>query len=198
MRPTLRALAVGLVLAASGLAAGVAAVAQSNASETRIVDLGLKPGAKIPALGVTTSSGGAATFETLKGQNGMVLAFVRSADWCPFCKSQLKDLDKVAADLKAAGYPLVALSYDSPETLAKFSTSAKLSYTLVSDAGSKTIDAFGLRNTAMDGKARFAGVPHPAIYVIGADGTVRAKLMEEKYSQRPPSDLVLSTVKGLK
>jgi peroxiredoxin len=160
-------------------------------------DMGLPVGAAIPAVAGTTQEGAPVTFETLKGEKGMVLAFFRSADWCPYCKGQLKDLQMVADALKAEGYPLAALSYDPVDTLKSFSDKNGLSYTLLSDPESKVIDAFGVRNEEMRGKKRFDGIPNPAIFIISADGKVQAKLYEEGYKNRPPGTLVLQTVKGL-
>lgn len=161
------------------------------------VERGPKIGAKAPAFSVTSTSGEITTLETLRGRRGLVLVFVRSADWCPFCKLQLQDLNSVAKDLDALGWPMAAVSYDPTETLERFSIANKLDYPLLSDPGSKAIDAFGIRNESVEGSARFNGIPHPLIIFIGADGTVKAKLYEQRYQDRPPSGLVLETAKGL-
>jgi peroxiredoxin len=161
------------------------------------MELGPKVGAKAPAFSVTSTSGEMKTFETLKGRRGLVLVFVRSADWCPFCKLQLENLNSVARELDTLGWPMVAVSYDPTETLERFATANNLDYRLLSDKGSKAIDAFGIRNESVKGSARFDGIPHPIILFIGVDGTVRAKLSEQRYQDRPPSGLVLETAKDL-
>jgi peroxiredoxin len=157
-------------------------------------DLGVAVGSAAPAIGATTQDGKPVGFADLKGEKGLVIAFVRSADWCPFCKQQLKDLNTISGDLEKRGFKLAALSYDSVETLAKFAKSSKISYTLLSDPQSKVIDAFGIRNMDVAGNRRMDGIPHPAIYVIGADGAVLDKLYEENYRKRPPTDIVLKAV----
>jgi peroxiredoxin len=43
--------------------------------------LGPAVGAALPAFSVKDSTGVARTFESLKGPNGLVLIFFRSADW---------------------------------------------------------------------------------------------------------------------
>lgn len=163
-------------------------------AQTPAAELGVAAGVQAPAITGSDQAGAAVSFASLKGENGLVIAFVRSADWCPFCQKQMQDLDTIADDLEARGFGLAALSYDSVEKLAKFSKAKGITYALVSDPQSKVIDAFGLRNMEMAGKARFDGIPHPAIYVIGADGKVLDKLYEEKYTKRPPTDLVLKAV----
>ena len=65
------------------------------------------------------------------------------------------------------------------------------------DVGSKTIDAFGVRNQEMIGSGKFDGIPYPIILFIGADGVIRAKLYEDGFKKRPPAKLVLETAGSL-
>lgn len=183
------ALAVS-VLAAAGSPGAVLAQAPTK-------ELGIAVGLKAPSIAATTQTGAPATFAELRGQNGMVLAFVRSADWCPFCKQQLNELNKVAPELKAKGYPLAALSYDSVETLARFASINSLQYTLLSDPKSSVIDAFGVRNLDVAGNKRMDGIPHPAIFIISADGVVVSKLYEADYKKRPSGEAVLKAIQGI-
>lgn len=191
MKNLLAALALAT---ASASFAALPAVAQLPAG----MELGPKVGATAPVFSVVSPDGKTHNLKSLAGQSGTTLVFYRSADWCPFCKLQLKNLNGVADELAALGWPMVAVSYDSAETLSAFSTANALKYPLVTDPGSKAIDAFGLRNEAMNGKPRFEGIPHPIILFIGKDGVVKAKLYEEAYQKRPASELVIQTAKGLK
>lgn len=161
------------------------------------MELGPKVGAKAPAFTLTTTGGENRRLQDIAGDKGVTLVFVRSADWCPFCKLQLKNLNQVTAEMATLGWPIVAASYDSQEIVATFSNANGLAYPLMSDAGSKAIDAFGIRNETVSGSARFSGIPHPIILFIAKDGTVKAKLYEEAYQKRPPSELVVSTAKNL-
>jgi peroxiredoxin len=161
-------------------------------------ELGPKVGATAPTFSVVSPDDKIHDLKSLAGEAGATVVFYRSADWCPFCKLQLKNLNEVAAELAAMGWPMVGVSYDPAETLTAFSTASALKYPLMTDPGSKAIDAFGLRNEAMNGKARFEGIPHPIILFIGKDGVVKAKLYEEAYQKRPPAELVVQTAKGLK
>jgi peroxiredoxin len=186
-----------LALAFAALPLAPAALAQAPAAAAQTAEPGLRIGATAPAFSVTTSAGAPASFESLKGEKGLVLAFVRSADWCPFCKTQLKDLNTVAAELKTLGYPIATVSYDSVDILRKFAAANTIGYTLTSDGGSTVIDAFGVRNEEARSSKRFNGIPHPVIFVLGADRVVKAKLYEESYRVRPPGALVVQTVKAL-
>jgi peroxiredoxin len=158
---------------------------------------GLADGVEAPAVALVDTSGATQTFETLAGAKGTVVAFVRSADWCPYCKKQLIDLDAAAAPLAAAGWTLVAVSCDPVDTLAGYKADKGLSYELLSDEGSVAIKAFNLLNTDMKPGSRYEGIPHPAIIFIGADGTIRKMLREEGYKVRPAVDLVIEAAEGL-
>ncbi len=78
---------------------------------------------------------------------------------------------------------MAALSYDQPAALAHFARRKQIRIPLLSDPESKVIDAFGIRNENIkDGFAK--GVPHPGLFLIGADGRVEAKYFEDDYRER--------------
>ncbi|MEQ8299652.1 MAG: redoxin domain-containing protein [Hyphomonas sp.] len=159
--------------------------------------IGLADGAQVPVVTLMDTSGAAQTFQSLAGPKGTVVAFVRSADWCPYCKKQLIDLEAAAAPLADAGWTLVAVSYDPVETLAAYKADKGLSYELLSDDGSAAIKAFNLLNTDMKPGSRYEGIPHPAILFISADGKIVTTLREDGYKNRPAVDLVIETAEGL-
>jgi len=165
------------------------------AAETPAV--GLPNGAEAPAVSLVDTAGATQTLETLAGPKGTVIAFVRSADWCPYCKKQLLDLEAAAAPLAEAGWTLVAVSYDPSETLAGYKADKGLTYELLSDEGSAAIKAFNLLNTDVKPGSRYEGIPHPAIVFVNADGYVVKTLREEGYKTRPAVDLVIETAEGL-
>src|SRR5271169_4182016 len=75
--------------------------------------IGLQPGVKAPEISLSDQSGKPQTFGTLTGPNGLLLLFFRSADWCPFCKGQLVDLEATQKAFAAKGVNVAAVSYDS-------------------------------------------------------------------------------------
>jgi peroxiredoxin len=133
----------------------------------------------------------------IAGEKGTVIAFFRSADWCPYCQKQLVELNEAAMPLAQQGWTLVGVSYDSTDTLSGFKAKKSLTYDLYSDPGSAAIDAFDLRNTDVPAGSRYEGIPHPAIVFIGTDGTVKAVLREEGYKVRPSNQAILETAGGL-
>ncbi len=187
------ALATTLALAAPAFAEK----ATVEAETAEVVQIGPTVGEAAPEFSATTTAGEAATLASLSGESGVAVVFVRSADWCPFCKGQMKDLEAAVAPLNDAGWGLASLSYDSVETLADFKAEAELSYTLLSDTDSAVIDAFALRNTDVRAGSQYDGIPHPAIVFIRADGSVAAVLREEGFKDRPQVDVVIETASQL-
>lgn len=70
---------------------------------------------------------------------------------------------------------------------------------MLSDEGSKTIDAFGIRNKGMDGQKfgpnDLTGIPHPGTYILDKDGVIREKLFLERYQVRHTSDQLIEAAK---
>lgn len=148
----------------------------------------VEAGTQAPTVSAITASGEAVDLSGITGEKGAVLIFSRSLDWCPYCKAQALELESVKDELAAAGWTLNLITYDPVETLASFAAEKSLSYTFLSDTGSATIDAFGLRNSDVPAGSRFDGIPHPAIVYIKADGEVAGVQKEEGYKDRPPTD----------
>lgn len=160
-------------------------------------DVGPPVGSRAPDSVVKDAGGAERTLRGLGGREGLVLVFHRSARWCPYCQAQLIALREAQAPLAARGYALAAISYDAPSVLAQFAERRQIDYSLLSDEGSKVIDAFGLRDPQYEPGNMAYGVPQPAIFVISPQGVVRAKLAEQGYKTRPPIEAVLAAVDGL-
>lgn len=179
----IRALLTASVLAMSG----TAAMADNQGDETSSM-ICVEAGTMAPDFAAVTAAGEAVDLASISGENGAVIVFSRSLDWCPYCKAQALELETVKADLEAVGWSLNLITYDAPETLAGFATDRGLTYTFLSDTDSAMIDAFGLRNTDVTAGSRFDGIPHPAIIYIKANGEVAGVQKEEGYKDRPATD----------
>lgn len=176
-----------IIAASALLMSGATAFADDDSVETSNM-ICVEAGTTAPTVAAVTAAGDAVDLAAITGENGAVLVFSRSLDWCPYCKAQALELETVKAELEAAGWSLNLITYDAPETLAEFATDKSLSYTFLSDTGSATIDAFGLRNTDVAAGSRFDGIPHPAIVYIRANGEVAGVQKEEGYKDRPPTE----------
>ncbi len=156
---------------------------------------GLMIGTRAPDFTLPTSAGTEVTLRSLLAKGPVALAFVRSADWCPFCRKQLEALQKEKSLITGAGIQLVAISYDAPATNAAAVKKLGLTFPLLSDVGSKVIDAYGIRNN--EAKGRSAGIPHPVVFILDREGIVRGKLMRDNYRDRPESAEIIASARGL-
>jgi cytochrome oxidase Cu insertion factor (SCO1/SenC/PrrC family) len=75
--------------------------------------LGPQVGSRVPDFTLLDQKGQSRTLASLRGPKGLMLVFYRSADWCPYCKTQLAELQTRTADLGKNGIGLAAVSYDA-------------------------------------------------------------------------------------
>src|ERR1700722_5761552 len=155
---------------------------------------GLQPGVKAPEISLSDQTGKPQNLGTLTGPNGLLLLFFRSADWCPFCKGQLVDLERAQKLFAAKGIQVAGVSYDSPQVLAEFSRRKSITYPLLSDKGSKLIDAFGIRNVEATGAQ--AGIPVPGYYLIDKQGVIKQRFFEDGYINRLTANDVYQNIFG--
>ena len=182
----------GMKIAAAALALGLMITSPALA-----LDVGPPVGAHIPALLARGDDGLPLKLANISGRRGVVLLFFRSSKWCPFCLAQLLSLRDATEPLARRGYRLAAISYQPPAELADFAQRRGINYTLLSDIGSRTIDAFHLRDPQYKPGSLAYGVPQPSIFVISPDGVIRAKLADEGYKVRPDNVAVLAAVDAL-
>jgi peroxiredoxin Q/BCP len=105
-------------------------------------------------------------------------------------------LQRDVESIEEAGVQIVGISYDSPAALKRFSDLQKISFPLLSDPESKTIDAYHIRNEAARGKAE--GVPHPGTFILDREGVIRAKLFLDGYRDRHTTAALVEAAKGVK
>lgn len=94
-------------------------------------------------------------------------------------------------ELKRRGIGLAAISYDSPETLKKFSEARGITFPLISDAGSAIITRYGLLNTTAQPGTRTYGVPFPGTFMLDRKGIVRTRYFEDAYQERNTTASIL-------
>lgn len=113
-------------------------------------------------------------------------------------------------ELAARGLGLAVISYDPPEVLTEFSRRRGITYPLLSDPNSATIQAYGILNTVAEevlgpGKddpvviadfnlhasvlglssaSHIKGTPYPGTFIVDAEGRVRSRYFEEFYRER--------------
>ncbi len=158
----------------------------------------IKVGDTIPHdLTLTDQNGKEQSFKNLTGDKGIVLMFVRSVDWCPYCQKQLLEMNKNAKKFSDWGYTLVSVSYDRVQDFEKFVTNNKPDITLLSDPSSESIRAFGILNDRIAKGTRSYGVPFPGVYVVDKDKKVQAKFFNDGFQDRASARQILVKIEQL-
>src|SRR5437868_495295 len=117
--------------------------------ETNAGDAGTPPGLAIgvtaPQFTLTDQFGKEVQLSALLKNGPVAVVFHRSVDWCLYCKLQMIQLQRIKKEIEGAGAQVVGISYDSPDKLKSYAKKQKITFSLLSDVGSKTIDAYEMR-----------------------------------------------------
>jgi peroxiredoxin len=79
--------------------------------------------------------------------------------------------------------------------LKRFTEQSMITFPLLSDPGSRTIDAYHVRNAAAEGKTQ--GIPHPGTFILDRAGVIRAKLFLEGYRDRHTTEALVIAAKAI-
>jgi peroxiredoxin len=152
--------------------------------------IGVAVGTRAPAFSLRDQSGRVHTNQTLRGPKGTVVLFVRSADWCPYCKAQLMDLQRAHQRFEQQGLKLATVSYDTVEILKSFADRRQIEYPMLADPDSQIIRAYGVLNSEATG--RDEGMARPGFFFIDPSGTIREKFFETSYQERDSANSVIA------
>ena len=167
------------------------AIGQQGSPKIDVARLGPQVGQPAPDFRLQDQYGKVSTRDSMMGPNGLMLVFSRSADWCPYCKTQMIDLQDRLPSLKAQGLGLAVITYDSTAVMADFGARRGITFPLLSDPGSRTIRNYGILNTTVDEKSTSYGIPFPGTFVTNRQGVVTARFFEEAYQERNTISTIL-------
>jgi len=154
-------------------------------------DSGPAIGGKAPAFEAQDQSGQSHSLQSLLGSKGAVILFYQSADWCPYCKAQLVELEQNREAFAKQGLGVAAISYDSVAILHNFAERRGIHFPLLSDGDSKIIRAFGVLNEAVETSNPFYGAARPGSFVLDSNGVIVAKYFENDFKERYTSASLL-------
>jgi peroxiredoxin len=161
---------------------------QQTPAESSLPDvqkLGPQVGSRVPEFTLVDQRGQSRTLASLMGPHGVMLVFFRSADWWPYCKTQLVELQGRLEELKRQGFGVAGLSYDSTAVLSDFSRRRGITFPLLSDPGSITIKKYGILNTTVpESNRQVYGVPFPGTFMLNTRGIVTSRFFEQAYQER--------------
>lgn len=100
----------------------------------------LSPGDTAPDFTLTSDTGELVSLAGLRGHK--VIVYFYPAAMTPGCTTQACDFTDSLASLQGAGYRVLGISPDKPDTLARFRERDSLSITLLSDPDKATLTAY--------------------------------------------------------
>jgi len=164
-------------------------------------------GEKAPPLVLKTVNGKSDSLLNVLSKKPTVLIFYRGG-WCPYCNTQLSELQSIETDILKAGYQIIAISPDSPENLKTSIDKHKLNYQLLSDADMKAAQEFGIafnvpgaskeRLRTSSGGSNPGQLPVPAVFVLNREGEILFEYINPDYKKRLKGSFLLSVLKELK
>lgn len=170
-------------------------------------------GSTLPDVQLRTVQGEAVRLAKVVDGKPALLVFYRGG-WCPYCNLQLQGLRHIRAELSQLGYQMIAISPDSPASMQASLEKTPFDYTLLSDSEANAIRAFGLafrvddatldkyRDYGIDLEVASGGQTHhalpvPAVYLVGADGTLQFSYVHPDYTVRMPESVILAAARAL-
>jgi len=172
----------------------------------------LKIGDTMPRFTIADPTGGQHDLAKLLEQGPVVLTFYRGS-WCPYCATELGNLQERLDQINQTGATVLAISPEKPrntEAMARQkdygfhfgtdrdNTLAKrlaLAFTLDSETIEK-YKQYGI-NLPESNDIDTWELPIPATYVIDTNGTIKYAFVDEDYSKRADYDQVVMTLRKL-
>ena len=168
--------------------------------------IGPKEGQRFPEVRLSDQTGALVDLHAHRTGRPALVVFYRSAEWCPFCKTQLVELQRVAPLLAVNGVALFAISYDAVDILAAFAAEHDITYPLLSDDGSRVMRELGLINERVqDDHAvygikpdpRHVGLPYPGVFVLDGNGVITDKRFHDSYRERETGGSLVAQALGI-
>ncbi|MEM7107568.1 MAG: peroxiredoxin-like family protein [Bacteroidota bacterium] len=158
-----------------------------------------KTGKTIPSFELPNVHGDKISSEDLLKCGPLVISFYRGG-WCPYYNMELRALQSVLDQIKAAGAQLVAIYPETPDHSLSTYEKNKLSFQVLSDIDNRYARQLGLvfqlpRNlrevyrsfhidvTRHNGNTNYE-LPMPATYVVAESGKVIFDFVSEDYTYR--------------
>lgn len=155
--------------------------------------MSLRIGDKAPDFSIYSSEKELKHLSDYKGKNVVLLFFPLA-----FTSTCTKELCSTRDDINIYNEldtEVLAISADSPQTLARYKHEYQLNFTLLSDYNKEVIRAYDVMYEEFSLGMR--GVPKRAVFVIDADGIIRHMEVLEKAGNMPDLVAVQEAVRNL-
>jgi peroxiredoxin len=136
--------------------------------------------------------------------NKKTVLIIYRGGWCPYCNSQLMEMQEIENQIIALGYQIVAISPDSPKFLKETTKEDKLNYQLFSDSDGKFSEALGIAfkrdkpklDKYSEGKNP-GFLPVPTVYILDENREIEFLYINPNYAKRLKGEMLLAVLKSL-
>jgi len=136
--------------------------------------------------------------------NKKTVLIIYRGGWCPYCTSQLMEMQEIENQIIALGYQIVAISPDSPKFLKETTKEDKLNYQLFSDSDGKFSEALGIAfkrdkpklEKYSEGKNP-GFLPVPTVYILDENREIEFLYINPNYTKRLKGKMLLAVLKSL-
>ncbi|MFY8181915.1 MAG: peroxiredoxin family protein [Flavobacterium sp.] len=135
--------------------------------------------------------------------NKKTVLIIYRGGWCPYCNSQLMEMQEIENQIIALGYQIVAISPDSPKFLKETTKEDKLNYQLFSDSDGKFSEALGIAfkrdkpklDKYSEGKNP-GFLPVPTVYILDENREIEFLYINPNYAKRLKGEMLLAVLKS--
>lgn len=171
----------------------------------------LQVGQRAPDFSLPSAKGGQLRLAELRARGPVVLLWYRGG-WCPYCNLTLQAYGERAADFRALGATVLALSAEKPDRALTTAERLKLPFEVGVDADDAVAKAYGvlfpvqpwlwgLYRAALGVDAYYAHgraeLPLAATYLIDRQGQVAWAFLSADYRERAEPEAVLGALAKL-
>lgn len=173
----------------------------------------LQAGSPCPDFALPDSDGRIVTRSELLDRGPLVLSFYRGR-WCPYCVAEIEALESAAAELRAAGATIAAVTAERGRSALQLKRDKSLSLEILCDADHGLSLAFGLvfqvpledRQAYVRSGIAFPEIygneswflSIPATYVIGQDALIRFAYVNPDFRERLDPASVVEVLRSLR
>jgi peroxiredoxin len=150
-------------------------------------------GQRAPSFTLKDQNNREVSLDALLKKGPVAVVFIRSVEWCVYCQLQTIQLQRNLKEIETGGGQVVVITYDAPQKVKRFASRQKIAFPILSDPGSKTIDAYAMRS--IQGTGDQAGASQHGTFIVDQSGIVRAKPYLTSFEEKSVVDALVNTLK---
>jgi peroxiredoxin len=169
-----------------------------------------RPGDAMPLFLLPDETGRLVSLQSLLAQGPVAVMFFRG-HWCPYCRLNVRAVIEAMDRIKAAGGQVVAIMPETQAFAGKFKAESAAPFPVLTDLDNGYALSLNLAIwlgaeieqllSPMQDMPSFHGnegwvLPIPATFVVGRDGTVKARFVDPDFRRRMAIDDLIAALKS--